>query len=64
MYWIRISPIDGSCVVTNTIFLISRFTVGMAPLVIRTLYKAQEFLDVESYTNVVRWAREVKSVQQ
>ena len=30
------------------------------PLVIRTLYKAQEFLDVESYTNVVRWAREVE----
>ena len=29
-------------------------------LVIRTLYKAQEFLDVESYTNVVRWAREVE----
>ena len=30
------------------------------PLVIRTLYKAQEFLDVESYKNVARWAREVE----
>jgi len=30
------------------------------PLVIRTLYKAQEFLDVESYKNVARWAGEVE----
>ncbi len=30
------------------------------PLVIRTLYKAQEFLDVASYKNVVRWAKELE----
>ena len=29
-------------------------------LFIRPLYKAQEFLDVASYTNVVRWAKEVE----
>lgn len=30
-------------------------------LVIDTIYDAQEFLDVASYTNVVRWAQEIKA---
>lgn len=30
-------------------------------LVIGTIYDAQEFLDVASYTNVVRWAQEIKA---
>jgi GST-like protein len=29
-------------------------------LVIHNIYDAQEFLDVSSYKNVVRWAREVE----
>jgi GST-like protein len=29
-------------------------------LVVGTIYEAQEFLDVESYKNVVRWAKQIK----
>jgi GST-like protein len=30
-------------------------------LVVNTIYEAQEFLDVQSYTNVVRWATEIQA---